>query len=98
MLQHIKSKHIFCVTLNECDTIDESKVLRRFQYSHPIYTVHRAEAQRRHGELIRANRTSFCGAYWGNGFHEDGVRSALDVCATFGGRSVERREEVISHA
>ena len=75
MLQHIQSKNVFCVTLNECDYINEDKVIRRFQYSHPIYTTERAEAQKRHSELIRADRTSFCGAYWGNGFHEDGVLS-----------------------
>ena len=53
-------------------------------YHHPIYTTKRAAAQARHGELIRQNRTSFCGAYWGNGFHEDGVNSALAVCQAFG--------------
>jgi predicted NAD/FAD-binding protein len=98
MLQHIRSRNVFCVTLNECDSIDERKVIRRFQYSHPVYTVRRAEAQRRHGELIRANRTSFCGAYWGNGFHEDGVNSALAVVAAYGKSAATSREEVALHA
>ena len=48
-----------------------AKILRRFVYHHPVYTTQRASAQRRHGDLLCANRTSFCGAYWGNGFHED---------------------------
>ena len=84
ILQHIESAQTFCVTLNESDVIDETKVIRRIDYSHPVYTSTRAAAQQRHHELIRSNRTSFCGAYWGNGFHEDGVNSALAVCKAFG--------------
>ena len=97
ILQHIKSQHVFCVTLNGCDSIDERKVMRRFQYSHPVYTVRRAEAQRRHRELIRANRTSFCGAYWGNGFHEDGVNSALAVSSAFSNPASAGQQEAASH-
>ena len=84
ILQHIESKHTYSVTLNEEDAIDPAKVLGKFHYSHPVYTTSRAAAQSRHDELIRTNRTSFCGAYWGNGFHEDGVVSALAVCKAFG--------------
>ena len=83
-LQGIESKVRFLVSLNETGAVDESQVLRRFTYHHPIHTTERAHAQARHAELIRANRTSFCGAYWGNGFHEDGVRSATAVCDAFG--------------
>ncbi len=80
LLQHLRSRHDFNVTLNSDEQIDSAKVLRRFEYHHPIFTVRRAAAQARHRELINVNRTSFCGAYWGNGFHEDGVVSALRVC------------------
>ncbi len=80
LLQHIRSRHTFNVTLNSDEQIDPAKVLRRIEYHHPIFTVRRAAAQARHRELINVNRTSFCGAYWGNGFHEDGVVSALRVC------------------
>lgn len=79
LLQHIRSRHTFNVTLNSDEQIDPAKVLRRIEYHHPIFTVRRAAAQARHRELINVNRTSFCGAYWGNGFHEDGVVSALRV-------------------
>lgn len=79
ILQRIRSRHTFCVTLNDRGTILPEKVLRRFEYHHPVYTTRRAEAQARHHELLTANRTSFCGAYWRNGFHEDGVVSALSV-------------------
>lgn len=84
ILQHIQSKHTYCVTLNETELIDPAKVIRRINYSHPIYTSARAAAQARQHELIRSNNSSFCGAYWGNGFHEDGVNSALAVCRQFG--------------
>ena len=83
ILQHIPSRHTFCVTLNDTAGIDESKVLRSIRYAHPIFTTDRADAQRRHHDVIRKNRTSFCGAYWGYGFHEDGVNSAIKVCRAF---------------
>ncbi len=80
MLQNLQSRHVYNVTLNSDDRIDPAKVIQRFEYHHPIFTVRRATAQARHHELINVNRSSFCGAYWGNGFHEDGVVSALRVC------------------
>lgn len=84
ILQSLRSKHVFNVTLNETDRIDPARIIQTMTYHHPIYTVNRANAQARHKELIQHNRTSFCGAYWGNGFHEDGVNSALAVCQAFG--------------
>lgn len=88
ILQHIQSRHTFCVTLNDTAGIDEEKVLKRIQYAHPIFTTGRARAQRRHQQVIRHNRTSYCGAYWGNGFHEDGVNSGLAVCRAFAGQPI----------
>lgn len=79
ILQHIRSRHTFCLTLNDELRIAPERVLQRFEYHHPVYTVQRVAAQARHSELLGANRTSFCGAYWRNGFHEDGVVSALAV-------------------
>lgn len=84
MLQSISSRTQYCVTLNETDRIDPSKVIRRFRYHHPIFTLERDAAQARHEELVGNNRTSFCGAYWGYGFHEDGVRSGVRVAEHFG--------------
>lgn len=84
ILQGIRSPRTFCVTLNDESQIDPNRVLRRFEYHHPIFTTQRAASQSRHGELLTANRSSFCGAYWGNGFHEDGVNSALAVCRELG--------------
>lgn len=90
LLQHIRSRHTFNVTLNSDEQIDPAKVLRRIEYHHPIFTVRRAAAQARHRELINVNRTSFCGTYWGNGFHEDGVVSALRVCEALTPKEAEQ--------
>lgn len=84
MLQNLQSTDVFCVTLNEERDIPPSKTLGSYNYSHPVFTTDRAHAQRQHSTFIRRRRTSFCGAYWGNGFHEDGVVSALSVCRKYG--------------
>lgn len=83
-LQGLEAPVDFCVTLNQGELIDDSKVLRRFEYSHPIFDLPSQLARERRDEIQQQNRTSYCGAYWGNGFHEDGVRSALDVTRRFG--------------
>ncbi len=83
-LQGLSAPHEFCVTLNHSDAIDPAKVLRRITYHHPVYSPAAVEAQKRHGDISGVNRTSYCGAYWGFGFHEDGVKSALAVCRPFG--------------
>ncbi|GEM80071.1 NAD(P)/FAD-dependent oxidoreductase [Vibrio superstes] len=79
ILQHIQSEHTFCVSLNNSPNIDENKVLRSFIYHHPVFTRESIAAQGRSDELQGNNSTWFCGAYWRNGFHEDGVHSALQV-------------------
>ena len=70
---------LFCVTLNPETPVDERFVLKRFVYEHPLFNPKSWCAQARRGEISGHNRSWFCGAYWYNGFHEDGVRSALDV-------------------
>ena len=84
MLQSLDAPETFCVSLNAGERIDPAKVIRHFVYHHPIYTPESLLARRRHAEISGVNRTSFCGAYWGYGFHEDGVNSALAVCRAFG--------------
>ena len=84
MLQRLDAPRTFCVTLNDDAAIDPAEILGRYTYHHPVYTTARAAAQARHAELTGANRTSFCGAYWGYGFHEDGVVSGLNVARQFG--------------
>jgi predicted NAD/FAD-binding protein len=84
MLQGIEAPVTFCVTLNRTEDIDPARVVRRFRYSHPQYSPEATAAQERWGEVSGVNRTHYCGAYWGYGFHEDGVTSALRVCEQFG--------------
>lgn len=74
----------FCVTLNRSHDIAPDKVIKRFEYAHPVFTLDAVAAQERYAEIGNRNRTHFCGAYWFNGFHEDGVRSALRVTRAFG--------------
>lgn len=70
---------LFCVTLNPDQPIDERHVWQRFVYEHPLFNPQSWRAQARRGEINGRQRSWYCGAYWYNGFHEDGVRSALDV-------------------
>ncbi|WP_226610862.1 NAD(P)/FAD-dependent oxidoreductase [Marinobacter nauticus] len=74
----------FCVTLNRSRDINPEKVIKRFEYDHPVFTLDAVAAQERYHDIGNRNRTHFCGAYWFNGFHEDGVRSALRVTRAFG--------------
>ncbi|WP_203140882.1 NAD(P)/FAD-dependent oxidoreductase [Marinobacter mangrovi] len=74
----------FCVTLNRSDAIDPDRIIERYNYAHPVFTMAAVAAQQRYDEIGGHNRTHFCGAYWFNGFHEDGVRSALRVTDAFG--------------
>jgi predicted NAD/FAD-binding protein len=81
-LQGLPPEPLFNVTLNDRGLVRPDRVLRRFIYDHPLFVPGRDAAQRRHAEIVDVNRTSFCGAYWGYGFHEDGVRSGLAVVET----------------
>jgi uncharacterized protein len=85
-LQSLRSEREFCVTLNHSERIDPARIIRRISYAHPVYTEAGVKAQARVHEIDGRNRTHFCGAYWGWGFHEDGVVSALRVGERFGVR------------
>jgi predicted NAD/FAD-binding protein len=86
-LQSLRADREFCVTLNRTEAIDPSTIIRTIDYAHPVYTAAGSAAQKRHHEISgTARRTHFCGAYWGWGFHEDGVVSALRVAERFGAR------------
>ncbi len=82
ILQGLKSRHQYLVTLNNAQQIAPDKVIRTVQYKHPIYSRESVAAQERQAD-INHDRTFFCGAYWRNGFHEDGVVSALNALGSF---------------
>ena len=84
ILQGIKAPQTFCVSLNQSEAIAPDKVLARFRYAHPQYSLAGMAAQARWEEIHGVQHSYYCGAYWANGFHEDGVVSALRVASAFG--------------
>jgi len=83
ILQNIQSKAPLLVTLNHTEGIDPAKVIKRLTYTHPLYTIAGTEAQAKHAEISGHHRTAYAGAYWANGFHEDGVVSAFAALQHF---------------
>ena len=81
MLQGLSAPETFCVTLNRSGAIAPTQVLGRYRYAHPQFNKAAVHAQTRHGEISGVRRSHYCGAYWGYGFHEDGLRSAARVVA-----------------
>lgn len=79
ILQGLQTPETFCVSLNQTELIDKSRILGQYRYSHPVFTVEGEQAKQRWKEIAGAKRTWYCGAYWANGFHEDGVVSAKRV-------------------
>ena len=84
ILQSIGAPEEFCVSLNLVKAIDPAKIHRKFVYYHPVYNPGSLAARQSHGQINGENRTYYAGAYWGYGFHEDGVKSALEVTRHFG--------------
>lgn len=84
ILQGIDAPETFCVTLNDTASINPHKVLGRFRYDHPVFSLQGMAAQARWADINGPQNTWYCGAYWHNGFHEDGVVSALRVAEALG--------------
>ena len=89
ILQNIPAPEQLLVTLNHTDFINPAKIIKRLKYMHPIFTLEGASAQQHHAEISGVNRTCYAGAYWRNGFHEDGVASALTALAHFEAAQIE---------
>jgi predicted NAD/FAD-binding protein len=84
ILQRIEAPEELCVSLNLKKTINPDKIYREMTYHHPVYNPESLGARHSHGEINGVNRTYYAGAYWGYGFHEDGVASGVAVCRHFG--------------
>ena len=84
ILQSLNSEKTFCVTLNRSKSVDSNSIIKELSYEHPLFTIDGLKSQNRKAEISGVNNTYYCGAYWHNGFHEDGVVSALEVCSQFG--------------
>jgi predicted NAD/FAD-binding protein len=91
-LQRLRSERDYFLTLNRGERIDPAKVLRRISYDHPVYTKRGVAAQARHAEISGVRGTHYCGAYWGWGFHEDGVDSGLRVAEEIGAAARTRAD------
>lgn len=79
ILQDLNCSQTYCLSLNQTAQIDPTKILYKFVYSHPIYNNEMINAQSKYSSISGVNNTYYCGAYWGNGFHEDGLNSGLKV-------------------
>jgi predicted NAD/FAD-binding protein len=84
ILQSIGAPRELCVSLNLAKAIEPAKIYRKMIYHHPVYNPESLAARHSHREINGIKRTYYAGAYWGYGFHEDGVVSALEVCRAFG--------------
>ena len=84
ILQSLPTTEPFCVSLNQQNILSEEKIHGNYNFSHPTYHSGRKQNQARHSNFIRNKGISLCGAYWGYGFHEDGLKSGLRVCEAFG--------------
>ncbi len=83
ILQGLQAPENFLVTLNDAGHIDPARVIKRMRYAHPLYSPAGVAAQQKHDLINGARRTYYCGAYWGFGFHEDGVVSAHKALTHF---------------
>ncbi len=83
-LQSLDTLEDYLLTLNDTASVKNNTVLKQMTYDHPLYTSDAIKAQQRWDEISNVDRTHYCGAYWFNGFHEDGLNSALRVARTFG--------------
>jgi predicted NAD/FAD-binding protein len=85
LLQSLDSPDPFVVTLNRTEAIDPARILARMRYRHPVYSHASVRAQSLRNRINGQRRTWFAGAYWGFGFHEDGLRSGFEVADALGG-------------
>ncbi len=95
ILQALTAQESVCVTLNRSSSIDPDRVLRRLVYDHPLFTPAAVSAQGRLAEINGVSHSYFCGAYWRNGFHEDGVVSAETALECFHTREVARAQRTL---
>jgi predicted NAD/FAD-binding protein len=83
-LQNLRTRHEYLVTLNPTEEIAADQVIKKIHYTHPLYSFAAFQSQPELAHLNGKNHTWFCGSYFGYGFHEDGVKSAVEVGKQFG--------------
>ena len=87
-LQKVSEKKDYFVTVNDRGWVDPAKILRTYEYEHPIFDRHAIEAQPKLHRLNENGRTYFCGSYFKHGFHEDAFRSGVEVCRAITGEKI----------
>jgi predicted NAD/FAD-binding protein len=88
LLQNLSAKKTYCVSINQNHLINKELTIAEFTYAHPIYTKAGFNAQKQHLQISGQDDIYYCGAYWGYGFHEDGVQSALHISEQLGGSNL----------
>ena len=83
LLQNLKIDEDIFLSLNPFDNIEEEKILNKVTFTHPYYDKLALENQTRLKKIQNVNNTLFCGSYFGYGFHEDGITSAIDMLKSF---------------
>ena len=78
-LQNLKTQRNYFLTLNPIINIDKNKIIKRVEFMHPFYDVKTIKVQKYLSELQGVNNSWFCGSYFGYGFHEDGLKSAIAI-------------------
>lgn len=84
LLQGLESPQPLIVTLNDDGHVDPHRIIKRMRYAHPLFDRAAVVAQKRKEQIQGTHRTWYAGAYWGWGFHEDGMRSAVATAHAFG--------------
>ncbi len=79
-LQHLPGERRYLVSLNSDAHIDPAQILRTIDYAHPVFDAPAIAAQRRFEEIDGVDGFHYCGAWWGYGFHEDGIASGKRAC------------------
>ena len=78
-LQNLKSYKNYFLTLNPIIDIDKKRIIKKVEFTHPFYDIKTIQAQKHLYQIQGINNSWFCGSYFGYGFHEDGLKSAIDV-------------------
>ena len=78
-MQNLKTNNNYFLTLNPIDKIEDKRIIKKIEFSHPFYDLQSLRSQKYLNELQGKKNSWFCGSYFGYGFHEDGLKSALDI-------------------
>ncbi|MDC0903493.1 FAD-dependent oxidoreductase [Pelagibacteraceae bacterium] len=84
-LQNLKTNKNYFLTLNPVETINESKIIKKINFTHPYFNSQNVKLQKNLHLLQGKKRTWFCGSYFGYGFHEDGLKSSIELIKKFNG-------------